>query len=233
MRRNDYIDVYGTDSYKKEVRREKIRKRKFKRFIINSTILALAATGTGIVSYNKGVENGKKEATISIEKEHLRENDLSTAPNVILDKWADASLNRYYEYARGVAEEGNNNPIIKFENIKTNEYSQMKSAYQDYLETGSNESYMDFRNGAYRLQAALNSAVSDNSFDFDNSVFAYAVLVNNEGVIIDGNSDDRTLEIYVAEKFNTEDSYETDSIVHNGVVYQKYQTDEYAKHFTM
>ena len=233
MIRNDYIDDYGTDSYKKEVIRERIRKRGFKKFVINSTILTLLATGTGIVSYNKGVENGKKDAIVSIEKEHLRENDLSTAPNIILNKWADVSLDKYYEYAKGVAEEGNNNPIIKFENMKNNEYSQMKSAYQDYLETGSNASYMNFRNDAYRLQAALNSGVSDNSFDFNNSVFAYAVLVNNEGVIIDGNSDDETLDIYVAEKFNTEDSYETDSIVHNGVVYQKYQTDEYAKHFTM
>ena len=232
MRRNDYIDDYGTDSYKKEAKKKRIRKRKFKRFIINSTILALVATGTGIVSYNKGIENGKKDATISIEKEHLRKNDLSSAPNIIVDKWADASISRFDKYVQNYSEQ-NANLVDRFESIKSGVYSDLKRSYDDYLETGSEESYQSFRKDAEQLESSLNSCVNDNSYDFDKSIFAYAVLVNNDGVVIDENSDDKTLEIYVAEKFDTEDSYQEDAIVHNGIVYQKYKTDEYAKHFAM
>ena len=107
-RKYEYDEDYGTESFNKEVQKQKnklveIKKRKFKncliKFAIATTIIAgTVGTASYVKGYKKGFNNGKKVTTESIEKEYLKKNDLSTAPNIIVDKWADASISKFDEY---------------------------------------------------------------------------------------------------------------------------------------
>ena len=160
----------------------------------------------------------------------MKKNDLSTAPNIIVDKWADASISKFDEYIQKYSEQ-NANLVDRFESIKSGVYSDLKRSYDDYLETGSEESYQSFRKSAEQLESSLNSCVNDDSYDFDKSIFSYAVLVDPEGNLVDKNIDDKNLQIYIAEKFNDGEVYDQDVIIRDGVVYQKYNSNEYSKQF--
>ena len=192
-RKYEYDEDYGTESFNKEVQKQKnklveIKKRKFKncliKFAIATTIIAgTVGTASYVKDYKKGFNNGKKVTTESIEKEYLKKNDLSTAPNIIVDKWADESISKFDEYIQKYSEQ-NANLVDRFESIKSGVYSDLKRSYDDYLETGSEESYQSFRKSAEQLESSLNSCVNDDSYDFDKSIFSYAVLVDPEGKII-------------------------------------------------
>lgn len=239
-RKYEYDEDYGTESFNKEVQKQKnklveIKKRKFKncliKFAIATTIIAgTVGTASYVKGYKKGFNNGKKVTTESIEKEYLKKNDLSTAPNIIVDKWADESISKFDEYIQKYSEQ-NANLVDHFESIKSGVYSDLKRSYDDYLETGSEESYQSFRKSAEQLESSLNSCVNDDSYDFDKSIFSYAVLVDPEGNFVDKNIDDKNLQIYIAEKFNDGEVYDQDVIIRDGVVYQKYNSNEYSKQF--
>lgn len=253
--KDNFEEDYGTNSYNEELKNDKNKnkqrkfvKRNFKKFLLETLIASLImSAGMGIAykfGYKSGYKKGENNKKNELEKEHLRNYEISNAPDVLLIEWANKSMNEKAKFANMAEEKfGNTMAVDNFEIIKSGVYSDMMQNYYEYKDTKSEDAYNNyeykdtesedaynnFRANAEILELELND--NDDSYLFRNSVFAYSILVGPDGKVIEGDPVDDNFEIYVAEGFGN-NSFSEDSMIYDGVIYKKYDGEEYNKKFT-
>lgn len=236
-------DDYVTENFQREQLKEKnitkveqdlarrMKLRKFRTVLTGLTVVAAVGTIAGMYhkGYTKGYEVGSETATENFESEHLRTCTIETAPDVVLNAYADYEINKYKEYADYCAEWGNVNQVNIFNQICDGAYENMKQSYSIYLDTGSKEDYNNYRNSAIILQSEFKKT-SDEScdFSFDNSFFAYSILIDSNGSIIKGNPrQDDDYNIFIATDYvsNPNNKFDDGYIIVGDTIYKPYESE--------
>ena len=250
----EFENVYGTDSFKKEVSNQyrnenakrackQIKNKKFKNTKISSEfkkrikqfavgvslIGAVVGTGFGFEkTYELGAKNGKNELLQEVSKTQLVRYNLNTAPAKIIECWADAEIGKFDQ-----ATQNNDSLREMFNSILENEYGNVKRAYCDYIETGSEYDRQQLVQSAETLQNKLKSIVHNRDFSFKNSKFAYALLRDSDGNFIDYETLDPNLEVYEAVGLNVDGSFESGDVLYDGAFYRKYDNNSSIQSFKM
>lgn len=250
----EFENVYGTDSFKKEVSNQyrnenakrackQIKNKKFKNTKISSEfkkrikqfavgvslIGAVVGTGFGFEkTYELGAKNGKNELLQEVSKTQLVRYNLNTAPAKIIECWADAEIGKFDQ-----ATQNNDSLREMFNSILENEYGNVKRAYCDYIETGSEYDRQQLVQSAETLQNKLKSIVHNRDFSFKNSKFAYALLRDSDGNFIDYETLDPNLEVYEAVGLNVDGNFESGDVLYDGAFYRKYDNNSSIQSFKM
>ena len=249
-----FENEYCTDSLKKERSEQhrnentkrtckQIKKKKFKNTIISPELkrrIKKIAIGTSIIgigigaiagfekTYELGVNNGKSELLQEVSKTQLVRYNLNTAPAKIIECWADAEIGKFDQ-----ATQNNDSLREMFNSILENEYGNVKRAYCDYIETGSEYDRQQLVQSAETLQNKLKSIVHNRDFSFKNSKFAYALLRDSDGNFIDYETLDPNLEVYEAVGLNVDGSFESGDVLYDGAFYRKYDNNSSIQSFKM
>ena len=96
---------------------------------------------------------------------------MNTAPAKIIECWADAEIGKFDQ-----ATQNNDSLRDVFNSILENEYGNVKSAYYEYIETGSENDREKLVQSAETLQNKLKNSIHNGDYSFKNSKFAYALL---------------------------------------------------------
>ena len=249
-----FENEYCTDNLKKEVSKQhrnenakrtckQIKNKKFKNTKISSEfkkrikqfavgvslIGAVVGTGFGFEkTYELGAKNGKNELLQEVSKTQLVRYNLNTAPAKIIECWADAEIGKFDQ-----ATQNNDSLREMFNSILENEYGNVKRAYCDYIETGSEYDRQQLVQSAETLQNKLKSIVHNRDFSFKNSKFAYALLRDSDGNFIDYETLDPNLEVYEAVGLNVDGSFESGDVLYDGAFYRKYDNNSSIQSFKM
>ena len=249
-----FENEYCTDSLKKERSEQhrnentkrackQIKKKEFKNTIISPELkrrIKKIAIGTSIIgigigaiagfekTYELGVNNGKSELLQEVSKTQLVRYNLNTAPAKIIECWADAEIGKFDQ-----ATQNNDSLREMFNSILENEYGNVKRAYCDYIETGSEYDRQQLVQSAETLQNKLKSIVHNRDFSFKNSKFAYALLRDSDGNFIDYETLDPNLEVYEAVGLNVDGSFESGDVLYDGAFYRKYDNNSSIQSFKM
>lgn len=249
-----FENEYCTDSLKKERSEQhrnentkrackQIKKKEFKNTIISPELkrrIKKIAIGTSIIgvgigaiagfekTYELGVNNGKNELLQEVSKTQLVRYNLNTAPAKIIECWADAEIGKFDQ-----ATQNNDSLREMFNSILENEYGNVKRAYCDYIETGSEYDRQQLVQSAETLQNKLKSIVHNRDFSFKNSKFAYALLRDSDGNFIDYETLDPNLEVYEAVGLNVDGSFEPGDVLYEGAFYRKYDNNSSIQSFKM
>lgn len=250
----EFENVYGTDSLKKErseqhrnenakrackqIKNKKFKntkissefKKRIKQFAVGVSLIgAVVGTGFGFEkTYELGVNNGKNELLQEVSKTQLVRYNLNTAPAKIIECWADAEIGKFDQ-------ETQNNDSLRemFNSILENEYGNVKSAYYEYIETGSENDREKLVQSAETLQNKLKNSIHNGDYSFKNSKFAYALLRDPDGNFIDYETLDPNLEVYEAVGLNVDGSFEPGDVLYDGVFYRKYDNNSSIQSFKM
>lgn len=249
-----FKNEYCTDNLKKEVSKQhrnenakrtckQIKKKEFKNTKISSEFkkrikqfavgVSLIGVGIGAIAgfekiYELGVNNGKSELLQEVSKTQLVRYNLNTAPAKIIECWADAEIGKFDQ-------ETQNNDSLRemFNSILENEYGNVKSAYYEYIETGSENDREKLVQSAETLQNKLKNSIHNGDYSFKNSKFAYALLRDPDGNFIDYETLDPNLEVYEAVGLNVDGSFEPGDVLYDGVFYRKYDNNSSIQSFKM
>lgn len=250
----DYTDEYCSDSYNEEIKNQQvfetpksvnkqIKMRNFKNtkisantkknisnmIITTALIAALAGAGFAIEkTYNSGKDYGKKETVTTISQSLLTRYNLDTAPSKFIDSWADAEISKL-----GSESKKNDELIDKFNSVLENEYGDVKKYYNEYIETGSEYDRQELIQSAKNLQSKLKSVLPTTDFSFSNSKFAYAIMLDPDGNVIDYETLDPNLEVYEAVGLNIDNIIEPGEIVFDGAIYKKYDDSSRLQSFNI
>ena len=205
-------------------------KRRIKQFAVGVSLIgAVVGTGFGFEkTYELGVNNGKSELLQEVSKTQLVRYNLNTAPAKIIECWADAEIGKFDQ-----ATQNNDSLREMFNSILENEYGNVKRAYCDYIETGSEYDRQQLVQSAETLQNKLKSVVHNRDFSFKNSKFAYALLRDPDGNFIDYETLDPNLEVYEAVGLNVDGSFESGDVLYDGAFYRKYDNNSSIQSFKM
>lgn len=250
----EFENVYGTDSFKKEVSNQyrnenakrackQIKNKKFKNTKISSEfkkrikqfavgvslIGAVVGTGFGFEkTYELGAKNGKNELLQEVSKTQLVRYNLNTAPAKIIECWADAEIGKFDQ-----ATQNNDSLREMFNSILENEYGNVKRAYCDYIETGSEYDRQQLVQSAETLQNKFKNSIHNGDYSFKGSKFAYALLRDPDGNFIDYETLDPNLEVYEAVGLNVDNSFEPGDVLYEGAFYRKYDDNSSIQNFKM
>lgn len=205
-------------------------KKRIKQFAVGVSLIgAVVGTGLGFEkTYELGVNNGKNELLQEVSKTQLVRYNLNTAPAKIIECWADAEIGKFDQ-------ETQNNDSLRemFNSILENEYGNVKSAYYEYIETGSENDREKLIQSAETLQNKLKNSIHNGDYSFKNSKFAYALLRDPDGNFIDYETLDPNLEVYEAVGLNVDGSFESGDVLYDGVFYRKYDNNSSIQSFKM
>ena len=250
----EFENVYGTDSFKKEVSNQyrnenakrackQIKNKKFKNTKISSEfkkrirqfavgvslIGAVVGTGFGFEkTYELGAKNGKNELLQEVSKTQLVRYNLNTAPAKIIECWADAEIGKFDQ-----ATQNNDSLRDVFNSILENEYGNVKSAYYEYIETGSENDREKLVQSAETLQNKFKNSIHNGDYSFKGSKFAYALLRDSDGNFIDYETLDPNLEVYEAVGLHVDGSFESGDVLYEGAFYRKYDNNSSIQSFKM
>lgn len=205
-------------------------KKRIKQFAVGVSLIgAVVGTGFGFEkTYELGVNNGKNELLQEVSKTQLVRYNLNTAPAKIIECWADAEIGKFDQ-------ETQNNDSLRemFNSILENEYGNVKSAYYEYIETGSENDREKLIQSAETLQNKLKNSIHNGDYSFKGSKFAYALLRDPDGNFIDYETLDPNLEVYEAVGLNVDGSFESGDVLYDGVFYRKYDNNSSIQSFKM
>lgn len=249
-----FENEYCTDNLKKErsdqhrnenAKRtcKQIKKKKFKNTIISPELkrrIKKIAIGTSIIgigigaiagfekTYELGVNNGKSELLQEVSKTQLVKYSLNSAPSKLIDSWADAKMTQLDRLTQ-------NNDSLRdvFNSILENEYGNVKSAYYEYIETGSENDREKLVQSAETLQNKFKNSIHNGDYSFKGSKFAYALLRDSDGNFIDYETLDPNLEVYEAVGLNVDGSFESGDVLYEGAFYRKYDNNSSIQSFKM
>lgn len=205
-------------------------KKRIKQFAVGVSLIgAVVGTGLGFEkTYELGVNNGKNELLQEVSKTQLVRYNLNTAPAKIIECWADAEIGKFDQ-----ATQNNDSLREMFNSILENEYGNVKSAYYEYIETGSENDREKLIQSAETLQNKLKNSIHNGDYSFKNSKFAYALLRDPDGNFIDYETLDPNLEVYEAVGLNVDGSFESGDVLYDGVFYRKYDNNSSIQSFKM
>ena len=249
-----FENEYCTDNLKKErsdqhrnenAKRacKQIKNKKFKNTIISPELkrrIKKIAIGTSIIgigigaiagfekTYELGVNNGKSELLQEVSKTQLVKYSLNSAPSKLIDSWADAKMTQLDRLTQ-------NNDSLRdvFNSILENEYGNVKSAYYEYIETGSENDREKLVQSAETLQNKFKNSIQNGDYSFKGSKFAYALLRDPDGNFIDYETLDPNLEVYEAVGLNVDGSFEPGDVLYEGAFYRKYNDSSSIQNFKM
>lgn len=249
-----FENEYCTDNLKKErsdqhrnenAKRacKQIKKKKFKNTIISPELkrrIKKIAIGTSIIgigigaiagfekTYELGVNNGKSELLQEVSKTQLVKYSLNSAPSKLIDSWADAKMTQLDRLTQ-------NNDSLRdvFNSILENEYGNVKSAYYEYIETGTENDREKLVQSAETLQNKFKNSIHNGDYSFKGSKFAYALLRDPDGNFIDYETLDPNLEVYEAVGLNVDNSFEPGDVLYEGAFYRKYDNNSSIQSFKM
>mgnify|MGYP004605984309 FL=1 len=249
-----FENEYCTDNLKKErsdqhrnenAKRacKQIKNKKFKNTIISPELkrrIKKIAIGTSIIgigigaiagfekTYELGVNNGKSELLQEVSKTQLVKYSLNSAPSKLIDSWADAKMTQLDRLTQ-------NNDSLRdvFNSILENEYGNVKSAYYEYIETGSENDREKLVQSAETLQNKFKNSIHNGDYSFKGSKFAYALLRDPDGNFIDYETLDPNLEVYEAVGLNVDGSFEPGDVLYEGAFYRKYNDSSSIQNFKM
>ena len=249
-----FENEYCTDNLKKErsdqhrnenAKRtcKQIKKKEFKNTIISPELkrrIKKIAIGTSIIgigigaiagfekTYELGVNNGKSELLQEVSKTQLVKYSLNSAPSKLIDSWADAKMTQLDRLTQ-------NNDSLRdvFNSILENEYGNVKSAYYEYIETGSENDREKLVQSAETLQNKFKNSIHNGDYSFKGSKFAYALLRDPDGNFIDYETLDPNLEVYEAVGLNVDNSFEPGDVLYEGAFYRKYDNNSSIQSFKM
>ncbi len=249
-----FENEYCTDNLKKErsdqhrnenAKRtcKQIKKKEFKNTIISPELkrrIKKIAIGTSIIgvgigaiagfekTYELGVNNGKSELLQEVSKTQLVKYSLNSAPSKLIDSWADAKMTQLDRLTQ-------NNDSLRdvFNSILENEYGNVKSAYYEYIETGSENDREKLVQSAETLQNKFKNSIHNGDYSFKGSKFAYALLRDPDGNFIDYETLDPNLEVYEAVGLNVDNSFEPGDVLYEGAFYRKYNNNSSIQSFKM
>lgn len=205
-------------------------KKRIKQFAVGVSLIgAVVGTGLGFEkTYELGVNNGKNELLQEVSKTQLVRYNLNTAPAKIIECWADAEIGKFDQ-----ATQNNDSLREMFNSILENEYGNVKSAYYEYIETGSENDREKLIQSAETLQNKLKNSIHNGDYSFKGSKFAYALLRDPDGNFIDYETLDPNLEVYEAVGLNVDGSFESGDVLYDGVFYRKYDNNSSIQSFKM
>lgn len=205
-------------------------KKRIKQFAVGVSLIgAVVGTGFGFEkTYELGVNNGKSELLQEVSKTQLVRYNLNTAPAKIIECWADAEIGKFDQ-----ATQNNDSLREMFNSILENEYGNVKSAYYEYIETGSENDREKLVQSAETLQNKLKNSIHNGDYSFKNSKFAYALLRDPDGNFIDYETLDPNLEVYEAVGLNVDGSFEPGDVLYEGAFYRKYDNNSSIQSFKM
>lgn len=205
-------------------------KKRIKQFAVGVSLIgAVVGTGFGFgKTYELGVNNGKSELLQEVSKTQLVRYNLNTAPAKIIECWADAEIGKFDQ-----ATQNNDSLREMFNSILENEYGNVKSAYYEYIETGSENDREKLVQSAETLQNKLKNSIHNGDYSFKNSKFAYALLRDPDGNFIDYETLDPNLEVYEAVGLNVDGSFESGDVLYDGAFYRKYDNNSSIQSFKM
>lgn len=205
-------------------------KKRIKQFTVGVSLIgAVVGTGFGFgKTYELGVNNGKSELLQEVSKTQLVRYNLNTAPAKIIECWADAEIGKFDQ-----ATQNNDSLREMFNSILENEYGNVKSAYYEYIETGSENDREKLVQSAETLQNKLKNSIHNGDYSFKNSKFAYALLRDPDGNFIDYETLDPNLEVYEAVGLNVDGSFESGDVLYDGAFYRKYDNNSSIQSFKM
>lgn len=205
-------------------------KKRIKQFAVGVSLIgAVVGTGLGFEkTYELGVNNGKNELLQEVSKTQLVRYNLNTAPAKIIECWADAEIGKFDQ-----ATQNNDSLREMFNSILENEYGNVKSAYYEYIETGSENDREKLVQSAETLQNKLKNSIHNGDYSFKGSKFAYALLRDPDGNFIDYETLDPNLEVYEAVGLNVDGSFESGDVLYDGVFYRKYDNNSSIQSFKM
>ena len=249
-----FENEYCTDNLKKErsdqhrnenAKRtcKQIKKKEFKNTIISPELkrrIKKIAIGTSIIgvgigaiagfekTYELGVNNGKSELLQEVSKTQLVKYSLNSAPSKLIDSWADAKMTQLDRLTQ-------NNDSLRdvFNSILENEYGNVKSAYYEYIETGTENDREKLVQSAETLQNKFKNSIHNGDYSFKGSKFAYALLRDPDGNFIDYETLDPNLEVYEAVGLNVDNSFEPGDVLYEGAFYRKYNNNSSIQSFKM
>lgn len=250
----NYGEDYFTNNFAKEVKQQRknenakrtckqIKKKEFKNTIISPELkrrIKKIAIGTSIIgvgigtgfefekTYELGVNNGKNELLQEVSKTQLVRYNLDTAPSKLIESWADAEIGKFDQ-----ATQNNDSLRDVFNSILENEYGNVKSAYYEYIETGSENDREKLVQSAETLQNKFKNSIHNGDYSFKGSKFAYALLRNPDGNFIDYETLDPNLEVYEAVGLNVDNSFEPGDVLYEGAFYRKYNDSSSIQNFKM
>ena len=123
------------------------------------------------------------------------------------------------EEVRNQATQNNDSLRDVFNSILENEYGNVKSAYYEYIETGSENDREKLVQSAETLQNKLKNSIHNGDYSFKNSKFAYALLRDPDGNFIDYETLDPNLEVYEAVGLNVDGSFESGDVLYDGAFF--------------
>lgn len=249
-----FENEYCTDNLKKErsdqhrnenAKRtcKQIKKKEFKNTIISPELkrrIKKIAIGTSIIgvgigaiagfekTYELGVNNGKSELLQEVSKTQLVKYSLNSAPSKLIESWADAEIGKFDQ-----ATQNNDSLRDVFNSILENEYGNVKSAYYEYIETGSENDREKLVQSAETLQNKFKNSIHNGDYSFKGSKFAYALLRDSDGNFIDYETLDPNLEVYEAVGLNVDGSFESGDVLYEGAFYRKYDNNSSIQSFKM
>ncbi len=249
-----FENEYCTDNLKKErsdqnrnenAKRtcKQIKKKEFKNTIISPELkrrIKKIAIGTSIIGIGIGAiagfakeseviaNNAKNELLQEVSKTQLVKYSLNSAPSKLIDSWADAKMTQLDRLTQ-------NNDSLRdvFNSILENEYGNVKSAYYEYIETGSENDREKLVQSAETLQNKFKNSIHNGDYSFKGSKFAYALLRDPDGNFIDYETLDPNLEVYEAVGLNVDNSFEPGDVLYEGAFYRKYDDNSSIQNFKM
>ena len=205
-------------------------KKRIKQFAVGVSLIgAVVGTGFGFEkTYELGVNNGKNELLQEVSKTQLVKYSLNSAPSKLIESWADAEIGKFDQ-----ATQNNDSLRDVFNSILENEYGNVKSAYYEYIETGSENDREKLVQSAETLQNKFKNSIHNGDYSFKNSKFAYALLRDPDGNFIDYETLDPNLEVYEAVGLNVDNSFEPGDVLYDGAFYRKYDNNSSIQSFKM
>lgn len=205
-------------------------KKRIKQFAVGVSLIgAVVGTGFGFEkTYELGVNNGKSELLQEVSKTQLVKYSLNSAPSKLIDSWADAKMTQLDRLTQ-------NNDSLRdvFNSILENEYGNVKSAYYEYIETGTENDREKLVQSAETLQNKFKNSIHNGDYSFKGSKFAYALLRDPDGNFIDYETLDPNLEVYEAVGLNVDNSFEPGDVLYEGAFYRKYNDSSSIQSFKM